>query len=105
MRIPAFIIEHPLEALIAGVLLLALLFGSADRHAAELAVSPHDAKVAAAATPAPMMAIQGVSFATAASRIRVRSLLAGCGCLRGRDRWVTTAQTSGGTRRTRPATA
>jgi hypothetical protein len=36
MRIPAFIIEHPLEALIAGVLLLALLFGSADRHAAEL---------------------------------------------------------------------
>jgi hypothetical protein len=37
MRIPAFIIEHPGESLIAGVLLLALLFGSADRHAAEVA--------------------------------------------------------------------
>ena len=37
MRIPAFIIEHPFETLIAGVLLLALLFGSADRHAAEVA--------------------------------------------------------------------
>jgi hypothetical protein len=48
MRIPAFIIEHPMEALLAGILLLALLFGSADRHAAEVAVSTHDAKVAAA---------------------------------------------------------
>jgi hypothetical protein len=48
MRIPAFIVEHPLEALIAGVLLLALLFGSADRHAAEVAVPSHDAQVAAA---------------------------------------------------------
>jgi hypothetical protein len=38
MRIPAFIIEHPGESLIAGVLLLALLFGSADRHAAEVAI-------------------------------------------------------------------
>ena len=28
MRIPAFIVEHPLEGLIAGILLLALLFGS-----------------------------------------------------------------------------
>ena len=37
MRIPAFIVEHPLEGVIAGVLLLALLFGSADRHAAEVA--------------------------------------------------------------------
>ena len=37
MRIPAFLIEHPAEALIAGVLLLALVFGSADRHAAEVA--------------------------------------------------------------------
>ena len=37
MRIPAFIVEHPLEGLIAGLLLLALLFGSADRHAAEVA--------------------------------------------------------------------
>jgi hypothetical protein len=48
MRIPAFILEHPLEGLIAGVLLLALLFGSADRHAAEVAVPSHDAKVAVA---------------------------------------------------------
>ena len=39
MRIPAFIIEHPGESLIAGVLLLALLFGSADRHAAEVAAA------------------------------------------------------------------
>lgn len=37
MRIPAVILEHPLEGLIAGVLLLALVFGSADRHAAEVA--------------------------------------------------------------------
>lgn len=37
MRIPAFILEHPGESLIAGVLLLALIFGSADRHAAEVA--------------------------------------------------------------------
>jgi hypothetical protein len=37
MRIPAFIAEHPVEGLIAGVLLLALLFGSSDRHAAEVA--------------------------------------------------------------------
>ena len=37
MRIPTFIAEHPLEALIAGLLLLAMLFGSADRHAAEVA--------------------------------------------------------------------
>jgi len=36
MRIPAFIIEHPVEALIGGLLLLALLFGSSDRHAAEI---------------------------------------------------------------------
>jgi hypothetical protein len=48
MRIPAFITEHPLESLIAGVLLLALLFGSADRHAAEVAAPSHDAQVAAA---------------------------------------------------------
>ena len=37
MRIPNFILEHPLEGLIAGVLLLVLLFGSSDRHAAETA--------------------------------------------------------------------
>ena len=30
MRIPHRIIEHPVEAAIAGLLLLALLFGSAD---------------------------------------------------------------------------
>lgn len=36
MRFPAFVIEHPVEALVAGVLLLALIFGSADRHAAEV---------------------------------------------------------------------
>lgn len=42
MRIPAFIIEHPGESLIAGVLLLALLFGSADRHAAEVAAPDQD---------------------------------------------------------------
>ena len=36
MRIPVFILEHPLEGLIAGILLLVLLFGSTDRHAAEL---------------------------------------------------------------------
>ena len=37
MRIPAFILEHPMEALIAGLLLLVMVFGSADRHAAEVA--------------------------------------------------------------------
>ena len=48
MRIPAFIVEHPLEGLIAGLLLLALLFGSSDRHAAEVAApSPGHAQVAA----------------------------------------------------------
>ena len=36
MRIPAFIVEHPVEGLIGGILLLALLFGSADRHAVEV---------------------------------------------------------------------
>lgn len=30
MRIPNRIIEHPVEALVAGVLLLGLLFGSSD---------------------------------------------------------------------------
>jgi len=39
MRIPTFIHEHPLETLIAGLLLLTMLFGSADRHAAEVAKS------------------------------------------------------------------
>jgi hypothetical protein len=36
MRIPTFILEHPVEGLIAGALLLALLFGSSDRPAAEV---------------------------------------------------------------------
>jgi hypothetical protein len=45
MRIPARIIEHPVEALLAGVLLLVLLFGSADRNAADVRN--------AAGTPAP----------------------------------------------------
>jgi hypothetical protein len=39
MRIPARIIEHPVEALLAGVLLLVLLFGSTDRNAAEVRTS------------------------------------------------------------------
>jgi hypothetical protein len=42
MRIPAFILEHPVESVIAGVLLVALLFGSADRHAAEVATPGQD---------------------------------------------------------------
>jgi hypothetical protein len=36
MRIPAFLTEHPVETLLAGILLLALLFGSADHHAADV---------------------------------------------------------------------
>ncbi len=48
MRIPAFVLDHPVEALVAGVLLLALVFGGADRHAAEIASQP-DAKIAASA--------------------------------------------------------
>ena len=46
MRVPTFILEHPLESLIAGLLLLALLFGSADRHAAEIALPQHGAQLA-----------------------------------------------------------
>ena len=48
MRIPTFILEHPVEALIAGILLLVLVFGSADRHAAEVAkpLAPHGAQLA-----------------------------------------------------------
>ena len=49
MRIPSFILEHPAEALIAGVLLLVMVFGSADRHAAEVAGPA--AQVAAAGSP------------------------------------------------------
>ena len=47
MRIPSFILEHPLEALIAGALLLVLVFGSADRHAAEIAKPLPGAQLAA----------------------------------------------------------
>lgn len=49
MRIPTFILEHPLEALIAGALLLVMVFGSADRHAAEVAKSATAEQLAAAA--------------------------------------------------------
>jgi hypothetical protein len=48
MRIPSFILEHPLETLIGGVLLLVLLFGSADRHAVETAKAGPGAHFAAA---------------------------------------------------------
>jgi hypothetical protein len=48
MRIPTFIAEHPLEALIGGVLLLVLIFGSADRHAVETAKAVPGAHLAAA---------------------------------------------------------
>ncbi|MBW8708214.1 MAG: hypothetical protein JF627_02940 [Alphaproteobacteria bacterium] len=51
MRIPAFLMDHPLEALVAGVLLCALLFGSSDRHATEVAAQPHPAKVATMGKP------------------------------------------------------
>ena len=37
MRIPGFMLERPTEGLIAVILLLVLLFGSADRQAAEAA--------------------------------------------------------------------
>lgn len=37
MRIPAFVTEHPIETLLAGVLLAVVLFGSADRKAIEAA--------------------------------------------------------------------
>jgi hypothetical protein len=47
MRIPAIIFEHPVEVLIAGALLLALIFGSSDRHAAEVAAPTVQAQMAA----------------------------------------------------------
>jgi hypothetical protein len=50
MRIPTFILEHPVEALIGGVLLLVLLFGSADRHAVETARAGAGAHLAAASS-------------------------------------------------------
>jgi len=48
MRVPAFLIDHPLETLVAGVLLLALVFGSSDRHAAEVATQNGPQSVTAA---------------------------------------------------------
>ena len=47
MRIPNVVLEHPVEALIAGALLLALIFGSSDRHAAEVATPSLQAQMAA----------------------------------------------------------
>ena len=47
MRIPTFIFEHPVEGLIAGILLLVLLVGSADRHAAEAAKPSQTTQIAA----------------------------------------------------------
>jgi len=47
MRIPAVLLEHPVEVLIAGALLLALIFGSSDRHAAEVAAPSVQAQMAA----------------------------------------------------------
>ena len=41
MRIPARIVEHPVESLIAGVLLLGLLFGSADHNSQKAPSTPH----------------------------------------------------------------
>lgn len=37
MRIPVFVAEHPVESLIACVLLLALLFGPTDRFTSQAA--------------------------------------------------------------------
>ncbi|HEV7959881.1 MAG TPA: hypothetical protein VGP01_02540 [Rhizomicrobium sp.] len=46
MRIPHRIIEHPIEAAIAGLLLLGLLFGSADfTPSAKTPPSPPGAKI------------------------------------------------------------
>lgn len=47
MRIPGVVLEHPVEVLIAGALLLALIFGSSDRHAAEVAAPAEQAHMAA----------------------------------------------------------
>ena len=51
MRIPSFILEHPVETLVAGMLLVVLIFGSADRHAAEIAKPAPGAQLAAAHNP------------------------------------------------------
>ena len=49
MRIPNFVYEHPVESLIACVLLLALLFGPTDRFTVDTAnASVGGARVASA---------------------------------------------------------
>lgn len=45
MRIPRRITEHPIEAAIAGLLFLALLFGSADLKPGARTPSPSSAGV------------------------------------------------------------
>ena len=40
MRIPSRIVEHPIEAVIASLLLLGLLFGSVDFTGAKAPVQP-----------------------------------------------------------------
>jgi hypothetical protein len=49
MRLPAFVTDHPVEALVAGILLVALVFGGADRHAAEVAKASQNGQVVTAA--------------------------------------------------------
>lgn len=48
LRLPARILEHPVESLIAGMLLLVLLLGSADRKAVEGASQNRTAPIATA---------------------------------------------------------
>jgi hypothetical protein len=48
MRLPAFVSEHPVETFLAGALLLAMLFGSADHHAADVASGQAGPKLAIA---------------------------------------------------------
>jgi hypothetical protein len=48
MRIPAFLQEHPVEALLAGALLLGLLFGGADRHDTQMSKGSQGPQIAIA---------------------------------------------------------
>ena len=48
MQLPAFVSDHPVETLLAGVLLFALLFGNADHHAADVAKGDTGPKIAIA---------------------------------------------------------
>jgi hypothetical protein len=48
MRIPVFLQEHPVEAFLAGALLLGLLFGGADRSATEVSKGPQGPQIAIA---------------------------------------------------------